>query len=368
MMVQSATQPQGTMALPTMPRVGVDGRKLPAGAEPGALGRLRHAAALGLEGVFFRSLLEMSETLDRGELHDVRALADELGLYLESGIGKVNPYATPETPEIRQLGGGDYLRGMQRMIDAAAEIGIHDLWTGTANYKFGLPGYFVFDRFRTDAPWPDQLAATVKVLKDLAPILRDAGTHLNLETHEEITSFELVRIVEAVGSDTVGITFDIGNVLVRAEDPVLAAERVAPYVRMTHVKDAGLYFTDFGIGHQLVPVGQGVVDWEGVFSVLCREVPHVNLSIENPQLRFEMPLHVYDPVWRAAHPDLTTEELAAIVRMTVAHEQRIRDGLAPGREEVFTSPCEAEDQVRYISESAAFIRETLAKIATRSAP
>jgi hypothetical protein len=75
-----------------------------------------------------------------------------------------------------------------------------------------------------------------------------------------------------------------------------------------------------------------------------------------------MPLHVYDATWRAAHPDLTTEELASIVRMTVAHEQRIRDGLAPTREQVFNSPCEAEDQVRYISESATFIRKTLAKV------
>ncbi|WP_141367633.1 sugar phosphate isomerase/epimerase [Streptomyces sp. 6-11-2] len=351
--------------LRTSPKVGVDGRKLPEGAEPGALGRLRHAAELGLDGVFFRSILEMSETLDPGELREVRALADELGLYLEAGVGKVNPYATPETPEIRILGDGDYLRGMERMIQAAAEIGIHELWTGTANYKFGLPGYFVFDRFRTDAPWPDQLTATVKVLRSLAPVLNETGSHLNLETHEEITSFELVRIVEEVGPDTVGITFDIGNVLVRAEDPVKAAQRVAPYVRMTHVKDAGLYFTDFGIGHQLVPVGQGVIDWEGVFGVLRLEAPHVNLSIENPQLRFEMPLHVYDPTWRAAHPDLTTDELAAIVQMTVVHESRIRDGLAPTREQVYAAPCESEDQLAFITESAAFIRETLAKVAGR---
>ena len=34
------------------------------------------------------------------------------------------------------------------MIVAAAAVGMHELWTGTANYKFGLPGYFVFDRFR----------------------------------------------------------------------------------------------------------------------------------------------------------------------------------------------------------------------------
>lgn len=340
-------------------KIGVDGRKLPEGDTPGAIGRLQHAAGLGLDGVFFRSLLEISPTLDVAELADARSCADDLGLYLEAGVGKVNPFANAEMPEIRELGGGDYRRGMEMMIAAGAAIGMHDLWTGTANYKYGLPDYFVFDRFRTDVTWTDQLAATAKFLKTLAPVLREHGSHLNLETHEEITSFELVRIVEEVGDDVVGITFDVGNVMVRAEDPVLVAERVMPYTRMSHVKDAGLYFTEYGLGLQPVPCGEGVVDWHGVLAVFLRERPDIHLSIENPQTRFEMPMHIHDQVWLDAHPDLTVPEFSSIMRLAAEHRARIDSGELPGRSEVFESPCEIPDQLDYITRSADYLRNVL---------
>ena len=81
-------------------RVGVDGRKIPHAKERGPLRSLDHAVELGMDGVFFRTILEMSPTLDSGELREIRAHADELGLYLETGLGKVNPYALAEAPEI----------------------------------------------------------------------------------------------------------------------------------------------------------------------------------------------------------------------------------------------------------------------------
>src|SRR5438105_2493731 len=98
-------------------KVGVDGSKIPAASE-GPLAALDQANQLGLDGVFFRTVLDLSPTLDVGFLTEVRAHADELGLYLEMGLGKVNPYTTAEAPEIRRLGGGDYRLGLEKMIRA----------------------------------------------------------------------------------------------------------------------------------------------------------------------------------------------------------------------------------------------------------
>ena len=114
-------------------RVGVDGRKIPEAVERGPIRSFDHARELGLEGLFFRTVLEMSPTLDYGELREIREHADELGMYCETGLGKVNPYATPEAPEVRAIGDGD---GALR-ADAAAcrEIDCTEVWIGTANYK-----------------------------------------------------------------------------------------------------------------------------------------------------------------------------------------------------------------------------------------
>ena len=102
-------------------RIGVDGSKIPHEAGDSAVRILERAHAMGLEGVYFRSVMDVSPTLDRGLLAEVRSCADELGLYLQMGLAKVNPYAAAEAPQVRRLGDGDYTRGMVRMIEAAHE-------------------------------------------------------------------------------------------------------------------------------------------------------------------------------------------------------------------------------------------------------
>jgi sugar phosphate isomerase/epimerase len=299
-------------------RVGVDGRKLPRQLERGALHSLDVARDLGLDGVFFRTVLDMSPTLDLGELREIRSHADQLHLYLEAGLGKVNPYALPEAPEIRAAGDGDTRLGFERMARACAEIGCLELWVATANYKAQYRGNLAYDRFRTDVTWPEQLRATEAFLKLLAPVARDLGIHMNLETHEEVTTFEAVRLVEAVGPDVMGITFDVGNVVQRGESPVRAAERVAPYVRQTHMKDVVLAFARDGVQRQPRPCGQGVVDFDAILPLLGRHQPELHLSIENPTDLRVATFEFFNPNWHASHTDLSADEREEFVRLVNA--------------------------------------------------
>ncbi|MEU4564230.1 TIM barrel protein [Actinoplanes sp. NPDC023936] len=336
-------------------RVGTDTTKYPVFARKGALWTLDRIAELGLDGAFFRSPFDLSPALDPGELREVAAHARALGLYLEVGIAKVNPFATPESPRIRELGGGDYLAGFATLVRAVTEVGITELWTATANYQFTIRGMYACDRFRTDVDWTEQLAATATVLDRLAPVIRDSGAHLNIETHEEISSFEVVRLVEDAGPDAFGITFDVANVVVRGEHPVEAARRVAPYVRQSHIRDVALIRTATGIGRFLVPVGRGVVDWDELLTVLVTECPDATLSIEGDfphawRTETEMTLFVNDPVWRAAHPDLTDAELASVV-----------DLISPSfDEEALRAPLSEEQALDFITTSAASLRQHLA--------
>lgn len=344
-----------------MLKIGVDSTKFRGIEDGSATGMVEAAAAHGLEGVFFRSMFELSPTLDAGELAEFAARAAELGQLVQSGVGKVNPFATPEAPAIRDLGDGDYLAGMRRMIEAAAGIGIRDLWTATANYQFRYgTQLFSCDRFRTDVAWSEQLAATEWFLHRLAPILRDHDMHLNLETHEEITTFELVRLVEAVGPDVLGITFDSANVLVRCEDPVAAVERAAPYIRATHLRDAALFFRSEGIARILAPVGAGVIDWDRLLAPLAGR--DLLLAIEGAvdDTRAEMHAQVFDPRWQAGHPDLTAAEALEVVRLTRDYEARVAAGTAPGWDALHL-PMEPADSLDFILRSADGLRAAIAR-------
>jgi sugar phosphate isomerase/epimerase len=344
-------------------RVGVDGRKIPQAVERGPLKSFDHAREMGVEGLFFRTVLEMSPTLDPGELAEIRAHADALGMYLETGLGKVNPYASPEMPELRAIGDGDIRLGFERMMTACARIGCRELWIGTANYKGAYRGMHAYDRFRTDVTWDEQLAASVRFLHKLAPIARDLGIHLNLETHEEITTFECVRVVEAVGPDVMGIVFDTSNVLQRAEDPVMAAQRIAPYVRQTHVKDSALWFGDDCVYRQGRNCGDGVVDFAAILPILAAAKPDLNLSIENPNGRGGIGItEVYDPAWIAAHPDLTVAEFAAWTRLIKRFEGRVARGETVAPAALQEQPFGYEDAVAYIKDAAALLRGLIAEL------
>ncbi|MCE4026750.1 sugar phosphate isomerase/epimerase [Microbacterium sp. Au-Mic1] len=344
--------------------VGVDSTKFPGSDEHGACWMLERAAEHSLDGVYFRSVLELSADLDEDEVRSAAQCAADLGLRLEAGVGKVNPFSTPESPHIRRMG-GDYRAAMVRMIEVSAAAGIHELWSALSNYQFRLAdkGRFAFDRFRTDVDWPEQLVATERFLQSLAPVLRAHGSHLNIETHEEITTYELVRLVESVGPDVLGITFDSANVAVRGEDPVAAAVRVSPYLRAAHIRDVALVFTDEGLSRFLLPVGEGVLDWPALLAALGPELD-VMLSIEGIiSSRAEMGIHLFDAHWREGHPDLAPGEVIELVRLARAYEERVARGRAPGLD-ALRAPAREGDALDFIVRSVRRLRSELSALET----
>jgi sugar phosphate isomerase/epimerase len=305
-------------------RIGLEGQHVFDARHEPAIAVLQQTQAIGLAGVFFKSATHISATLDPGEMREVKARADELGLYLEASIGSVNPYNASEDPTARALGDGDTVRGLRRMIEACAAIGCTDLGATTAHFHMEYPGRFGCDRFRSDVTWPEQLEAVERLLARLAPVLRATGTRISIETHEEITSYEVVRLIDAVGPDVLSAGFDTGNVVRRGEDPVRAAERLAPFVRTTHVKDAVLVTAEGGLVLQPRAVGDGFFDWPEILRILHAERPDLTLSLELfPGL---MPIGLADPAWAQAHPDQSEVELAALIDAAARCEQRIASG------------------------------------------
>lgn len=329
---------------------------------------LAAAADAGLEGVNVRTLDELSPTLDRAELTDFAQLAAELDLYVEMGVGKVNPYMTAELPRVRDLGGGSYLAGMERLIETCASFGWTETWTAVGGFK-PYPGIFFTDRFRTDTDWSDQLRATERFLHRLAPALRANRVRLNLETHEEITTFELLRLIESVGDDVLGICLDPANLAVRAEVPLEGIARIAPHVRTTQLRDAALWRTEEGISRFIAPCGEGVIDWDAALELILSANPGINLTIEGiGPVRAEMRLHTADLVWRAGHPDLTPEALGELERLAAGYEERAARGDAESLEQLRAFRPDPGEHDRFVARCALHLRERIAARQAIAAP
>ncbi|MGO4133950.1 sugar phosphate isomerase/epimerase family protein [Rhizobium brockwellii] len=356
-------------------KLGIDSIKLPEAKKRGPLASLDHVKELGLAGIFFSTALDMSPDLDSGLLREIRAKADDLGLYLESGIGKINPYCSAEEPALRAAGGGDIIAGFTRMIETSAAIGCHELWVAPGNFKSEYRGRLANDRFRTDVTWEEQLLGIEKVLRQLAPVARANGAHMNIETHDEITSFEILRLIEKVGADCVGVVFDTANGLQRGEHPVFAAKRLAPHIRQTHIKDAYVGRAPGGLDFQTRPVGGGIVDFAAILPILADANPTLNLSLEVAQSVADKPrkanprqcIEIDDPIWRAGHPDLTADELAAYMAMVHAYEKRVASGAVLDWEAYESSRYgypTYEVQSYGFDEAIAFIRQSARHVET----
>ncbi len=303
----------------------------------------------GLEGAQFGTLTSLSPGLDLGELKEIKAHADALGLYMHVSVACANPHTVRDLERHTQR--------LKKEIELCHALGFHDVHTTLGSEQ---------DRLNGKAPWNVQLKDSMAYIRELAPHLRENGVRLALEDHGDTTTFELVRIVEELGDDIVSICLDTANVFVNLEDPLEAARRAAPYVRLTHAKDAILYFGPTGLERQVRPAGLGCIPWSELLAVLGEHYPELTLSIEDHK---EMPftpelvsytLPIYDAAWLAHYPDLSPAELARLVQSAYETEQQIKRGDAAPPSE-YGVPWE-DRGIERLGQSANHLNQVISKL------
>lgn len=271
-----------------------------AGSDPLAV--IRKAAALGAGEVTFYSLFELSPTLDAAVLAELKAEADQLGIRIAASLDWLNPLRLDRQTREIALGDGDFARGVGRLLEAGAFLGMSEMFftIGTLDDRAGN--------------WDEQLAAVAAFLIALKPKLRKLGMRLLVKTHEEITSFETLALIEKVGADALGVSFDPVNLLVRLENPMEAARRLASHIAQVHIDDAILKFEgSSALRRHLAPAGEGAIDWPALLTLL----PSAQLLIELHRGQFAVP--AFDRYWLSRNGYVTVHDLAWFVERATEH-------------------------------------------------
>ena len=152
-------------------------------------------------------------------------------------------------------------------------------------------------RWRKDVPLAYQLDQLAAALGRLAPVAERADVILAIENHADYRGSELADVLQRVGSRAVGARFDSGNTYVAIEEPVAAAEALAPYTVSTHIKDV---LVEGEPGNRKLPgglmalrevaLGDGHVDLPRVVQLLAERGPlgqDLVLTIECPAAALE---------------------------------------------------------------------------------
>ena len=206
----------------------------------------QHVDEVALESCFF-------DALDDGLCAEIKARLDE------AGVDRVLGWGHPEG-----LWGGtkpEELEALKRHITQALKLGSARLRITAASMNYAK------------APREELIGRVVPMLAEAAQAAEAEGVTLALENHIDFTSEEMVRILDAVGSEHLRVNFDTGNTIRLFEDPVEAAGRLAPYTISTHTKDIATRVKGGAPSENFAwwpscPIGEGVIDMAGVVTAL----------------------------------------------------------------------------------------------------
>ncbi|WP_067143617.1 sugar phosphate isomerase/epimerase family protein [Microtetraspora malaysiensis] len=300
---------------------------------PAALDLVRE---LGLDGVMFPTPRAVSPSLDRAELRDARQAADHQGLFVEVGVGCLGPHGDL----------ADRLAELTRMVDAAVALGCDQFYA-----------YTMTNRRSTSPSHREQLGEIGKTLAALRPVLMEHGLRLNVKTHEDLASTEVLQLVETAGPDVFGVSLDVANLVVRAEDPGDVTRRLAPHVHQSHLEDVALFFAGAGLRRKLRPCGDGVLDWTAILRSLVHDSPVTHLVFEQHRGQFDTEIFLDD--WFDSEPHVCPRELARLVRAAVRCERSAAEGRGPRLEDL-SSQADADGRRAELLRSIGHVRSVLA--------
>ena len=192
----------------------------------------------------YPQLLNYSAT----EVRELRGVADDLGIQLELGTrGVLSDHLTSYLSLAETLGA----TVVRSMINAADHT--------------------------------PSLAEAESLLRTALPAYEAAGVTLALETYEQISSRDLVSLVEAVASPHLGICLDPANSVAALENPIDVIDRCAPYVANIHSKDFAFTRRGGWVGFTLegVPLGTGLLDYDYLLEKVRPEERGINQIIEH---------------------------------------------------------------------------------------
>jgi len=230
---------------------------------------LAEAVRLGLDGLHLDD--GVLEYLEPAYLQEVRAAAEERGLYLEYNFSM-------------DLGGLGI--GIQHDLDAAIATAAA-LGADIVKVSMDLvrPRPVSASRFHPDII--AQMKAFAEQLKAAAPAAQDADIRIAVENHCDSFSEEILWLLDRVDHPAVGACIDTVNALMVMEDPMQAIENLAPRAFTNHFRDDRIEFQRYGFKLTGAAVGEGDIDMKRAYEIIKHRSGMRRINIET---EMEIPL------------------------------------------------------------------------------
>jgi sugar phosphate isomerase/epimerase len=217
---------------------------------------------------------------DEAAIRAIRTHADQLGIKLQLAFGSVCPSSKSFNPQLGTLE-EQVARGLK-----ASQI------VGATCMRCVLGG-------DPERPQIDMhIENMVKAVRSLRSRILDSGVKLAVENHGgDLQAREMKGMIDAAGTDVMGVCLDSGNPVWMLEDPQMTLEMLVPYALTCHVRDSAVWKTPEGIAVRWVNMGEGNVDIDGWLRKFIAAKPGMPIIFENLVSGAPRVHHIYDPAF-----------------------------------------------------------------------
>jgi sugar phosphate isomerase/epimerase len=224
-----------------------------------------YAVKLKVDTVFITDL-DAFQSLDEKHLLGIRKYADDLGIQIYLGTWSICPTSVSFKDKW-----GRAEEHLRLGLRSAKALGSPVIRVVLGNGR---------DR-TTKGGIAARIEDTVKVLKSCKGVCEDLGVKVAMENHAgDMHSLELKSLVEAAGSDFVGVNLDAGNAVWTLETPLENLENLGKYTLTTSLRDTQVWKSENGVTAQWTAMGEGMVDWKAYFKRFAELCPNSPVQIE----------------------------------------------------------------------------------------
>lgn len=215
---------------------------------------IEHCVELG-----FRGVQAGIRGWDKRFSKKVRKRTEELNIFLEGQVSLPKTDTDAERFEME--------------VVAAKEAGIDILRTACLSGRRyeTFDSMEVFQKFKKNS---------ITSLERAEPIVRKHQMKLAVENHKDWRIEEMIKILNGIGSEWVGVTLDTGNNISLLEDPMDVVKSLAPYSFSVHLKDMAVEEYEDGFLLAEVNLGEGYLDIEGMISEIRKQKPDIRFNLE----------------------------------------------------------------------------------------
>ena len=136
------------------------------------------------------------------------------------------------------------------------------------------------ERYKYRKNWKEKINAIIKILNNLKPVLKKNNIKLALENHQDLDSHDLNFIIKKIGSNYVGINFDVGNSYATCEKPIDFLKKNKNFIINVHLKDYIILETKNGFSLNRCPIMDGNSEIDKVVKFIKKSKLNIPLSIE----------------------------------------------------------------------------------------